>query len=355
MTLRNSLAGLAVCFVFFFAVLCGSAQAQDRSAAAPRQAGTIELVEGDTIIDPRAGTSFRPARAGEFVNEGDTLTTFGGAEVQLRMADGAYLSVRENTKLTITAYVADGGSEDRSLIELAKGSFRAVTGWIGKFNQAGYEVRTPTAVLGIRGTDHEPMHLLLGDPRGEPGTYDKVNDGRTFMRSGSGTVEVTPNRAAFHGSAPGARPRLLASVPAFFRPARNEQRFVQRARETAPTIQRLRDTRIQAVRAERARSPAAVPAPAPRNVAPPAPVRPEARPPAAAPVRPATKAAEPRSEPKRAQARDPAAAKALAAREAAQKASAAREAERKAAERRAAAQKAAQQAKSKPPAKKRPE
>ena len=304
----------------------------------------IELAEGDTIIDPRSGAAVRVARAGEPVNEGDTLTTFGGAEVQLRMADGAYLSIREHTKLTITTYVADGGGDDRSLIELSKGTFRAVTGWIGKFNQSGYEVRTPTASLGIRGTDHEPMHLLPGDARGEPGTYDKVNEGGTFMRSAGGTVEVTPNRAAFHSSAPGARPRLLAAVPAFFRPARNEQRFVRRARETAPTIQRLRDTRIQAVRAERARNPAAAPAPAPvpRPAAPPASTRPAAK--ALSQASPAAKAAPPRADANRA--REQAAAKAQAAREAA----------RKAAEQRAA-QKAAQKAqvRPKPAAKKHPE
>jgi hypothetical protein len=333
---------------FLLSCVCAFAHAQDRAAPAPlRQAGIIELAEGDAIIDPRAGTSFRPARAGEAVNEGDTLTTFNGAEVHLRMADGAYISVRENSKITISAYVADGGSGDRSLIELAKGSFRAITGWIGKFNQSNYEVRTPTATLGIRGTDHEPMHLLAGDPRGEPGTYDKVNEGGTFLRSASGTVEVTPNRAAFHSSAPGARPRLLPSVPAFFRPARNEQRFVQRARAAAPAIQRLRDTRIEAVRAERARNPGAAPAPVPRPAAPPAAPRPASKPPAAAPAGPAAKAAvPPRAELRREQAQASAAEKAQAAREAA----------RKAAEQRAA-QKAAQEAraKPKPAAKKHPE
>ena len=266
--------------VVLLALFCaGLAQAQDRAAPAPiRQAGTIELAEGDSIIDPKSGASFRLARAGETVDEGDTITTFSNAEVQLRMADGAHLSLRENSKITITDYVADGGSGDRILIDLAKGTFRAITGWIGKFNPAGDVIRTPTATIGIRGTDHEPMYLLQGDPRGEPGTYDKVNEGGTFLRGAGGTVEVTPNRAAFHGSAPGARPRLLASVPAFFRPGRNEQRFVQRARETAPTLQKLRDTRSESLRAARTGSTGATPAPVPRSAVPPASAPPPAKP-----------------------------------------------------------------------------
>jgi hypothetical protein len=89
--------------------------------------------------------------------------------------------------------------------------------------------------IGVRGTDHEVVHFEPGDPRGEAGSYDKVNEGRTVMRAKSGTVEVGPNQSArFH---PDLRsPRLLPSVPGFFRPARHEQRFVERSRISARTL-----------------------------------------------------------------------------------------------------------------------
>jgi hypothetical protein len=275
-------------FGLVLVVMYGSAHPQDRAAATVRQAGTIELAEGDAIIDPKAGAP-RFAKAGGIVNEGDTITTFAAAEVHLRMADAAHLSIRENSKLTISSYVADGGNEDNSLIELAKGSIRAITGWIGKLNRRNYAIRTPTVTIGIRGTDHEPMHLLSGDPRGEPGTYDKVNEGGTSMRSEHGTVDVTPNHAAFHGSVPGARPRLLQSIPAFFKPARSEQRFVQRARETAPTIDKLRDARVQAVRAEREKGSKSAPTSIPNKAMPANSARPDYKGPVAAPASPNAK------------------------------------------------------------------
>jgi hypothetical protein len=164
------------------------------------------------------------------------------------MADGAYLSVRENTKLTITEYVANGGDDDRSLIDLARGAFRSITGWIGRRNPRNYEVRTPIVTIGVRGTDHEPTYLLPGDPRGEPGAYDKVNEGRTVMRSDRGAVEVTPNRAGFFHADRSQAPRVLPSVPTFFRPARNEQRFQQRAQASVRTLDVQRQQRNQAFR-----------------------------------------------------------------------------------------------------------
>jgi hypothetical protein len=99
--------------------------------------------------------------------------------------------------------------------------------------------------IGVRGTDHEPTHLLPGDPRGEPGSYDKVNEGSTVMQSELGTVEVAPNRAAHFDAARKAPPRLLQSVPAFFKPGRHEQRFLQRARQSVRTLDAQRETRRQ--------------------------------------------------------------------------------------------------------------
>ena len=75
---------------------------------------------------------------------------------------------------------------------------RSITGWIGKFNRAAYEIRTPILVtIGVRGTDHEVTQIPPGDPRGERGEYDKVNEGKAFMRSGNDVVEVPPRRAVF--------------------------------------------------------------------------------------------------------------------------------------------------------------
>jgi hypothetical protein len=283
-TIRSIVCGLVL------VAMCDSAHPQDRAPAPVRQAATIELAEGDAIIDPKAGAP-RLVKVGGIVNEGDTITTFAAAEVHLRMADAAHLSIRENSKLTISSYVADGGNEDNSLIELAKGSIRAITGWIGRVNRRNYAIRTPTVTIGVRGTDHEPMHLLSGDPRGEPGTYDKVNEGGASMRSERGTVDVTPNHAAFHGSVPGARPRLLQSVPAFFKPARNESHFVQRVRETTPAmIQKLRDTRIQAVKLEREKALRSTPVPTPSKAVPPTGARPAYKAPVVVPASPTTKA-----------------------------------------------------------------
>jgi len=238
-------------------LVASAALAQDPPppVSADGAAGVIDFVEGDSLIEAKGGAT-RIGKLGDPVYPADTITTFSNAELHLKMADGAYFSVRENSKLTITEYVANGDDGDRSLIDLARGAFRSITGWIGKYRAENYQVRTPMVTIGVRGTDHEPTHLLPGDPRGEPGSYDKVNEGRTVMRSERGSVEVAPNRAAFFRTDQRRAPRVLASVPTFFKPARNEQRFAERARASVRTIDTQRATRRDAVRKARGVAPA---------------------------------------------------------------------------------------------------
>lgn len=230
-------AALASCLI-----VASPAFAQDRPAA-----GTIDFVEGDAMIETKDKQS-RIAKLADAVYAGETITTFPAAELHLKMADGGYLSLRESTKITLTEYVANGGDGDRSLIDLAKGAFRSITGWIGKYRRDAYKVRTPIVTIGVRGTDHEPTHFEPGDPRGEPGSYDKVNEGRTVMQSKFGAVEVPANRAAHFRADQRAAPKVLQTVPTFFKPSRNEQRFVERGRQSARTL----DTQRTALREKRA-------------------------------------------------------------------------------------------------------
>jgi len=245
--LRTFLRTSLICWLF-----AAPALAQEPPAAPA--AGVIDFAEGDNLIEAKDGAT-RLGRTGDSVYPAETVTTFANAEVHLKMADGAFLAVRENTKLTIREYVANGRDDDRSVIDLARGAFRSITGWIGRRNSRNYQVNTPIVTIGVRGTDHEPTHLLAGDPRGEPGSYDKVNEGRTVMRSDRGTVEVTPNKAAFFHLDRRQAPRVLASVPTFFKAGRNEQRFAQRAQASVRTLETQRRQRFDAFRKERGLQP----------------------------------------------------------------------------------------------------
>lgn len=145
--------------------------------------------------------------------------------------------------MRISAYQAQGQDDDKGVFSLLQGAFRSVTGWIGKHNPKSYQVRTPTATIGVRGTDHEPLVIPEGSKEGEPGTYNKVNVGGSFIEAKHGRVDVAPSQAAFAPWRGKPVPRVLAEVPRFFKATRHEAIIAARHEAIHKVIEQRRDER----------------------------------------------------------------------------------------------------------------
>ena len=126
----------------------------------PAQAavGRFMFVSGTVKVTAKSG-EIREAKKGGEVDQGDTISTASASTAQIRMDDGAFLAVRPGSEVRLDRYVFQGKPGDNSSVSLIKGGFRAVTGLIGKNNPRNDLVRTPTATIGIRGTDHEVMYI----------------------------------------------------------------------------------------------------------------------------------------------------------------------------------------------------
>ena len=131
---------------------------------------------------------------------------------------------------------------------LLEGGFRSLTGWIGKYNRNSYTVRTPNATIGIRGTDHEPYVIPKGSSEGDAGTYDKVNEGGSFIQTAAGRADVAPNQAGFVPHDKNARPRILKDVPGHFRAGRHEALFNGRHAAIQQRIEQRREERRNEIR-----------------------------------------------------------------------------------------------------------
>jgi hypothetical protein len=213
----------------------------------PVLSGKAVLIEGDVRILDRRLQSRRP-RVGDLLYEGDSIVTGRDGEAHFEMEDGGYIGVRPNTKMRIANFKAEGGPDDTSVFGLLEGSFRSVTGWIGKLGGNRYQINTPTATLGVRGTDHEPKVIPAGSTEGDPGTYDRVYIGETQMQTSRGIVTIRPNQAGFvaHGGA--TAPRVLGRIPDHYRSTRNEQRFRDLHNRIQPVLDQRREQRIRELR-----------------------------------------------------------------------------------------------------------
>jgi hypothetical protein len=179
-------------------------------------AGIVALVQGLADVTSDDGVR-RSLSVGSPIRSGDTIATGVGGEVHAKLEDGGYLAIRPNTTMVVERFSARGDDSDTSVFRLVRGALRSVTGWVGKFHPQAYRITTPTATVGIRGTDHELMFLSVEDAKtGEtPGTHDEVNHGATYMENSKGTVEIVEGHAGFASIAADKPPALHTSIPAF--------------------------------------------------------------------------------------------------------------------------------------------
>lgn len=219
--------------------------------AAAQQAGRIELADGVVWIYDAAKNARQP-KIGEAINAGESVVTGGDGELHLAMEDGGQIAVRPNTRMRIEKYRAEGAADDRSVIGLFQGALRSVTGWIGKYSARNYQIRTPTATIGVRGTDHETHVIPPDSEEGEAGTYDKVNVGSTLLTTPQGATEIHPNQAGFVPHFGKVRPALLPAVPGFFRPGRHEGRFADLHERVHRQLEQRRNERIRQLAERRA-------------------------------------------------------------------------------------------------------
>lgn len=171
-------------------------------------AGRVEFAIGPATVVGANGQT-RPATRGTEVDSGDTVRTQQGGRVQVRMADGAYISLQPNTEFGIKDYKFEGrtdGSEN-AFYSLLKGAMRTVTGLIGRVNRNKYLVSTPTATVGIRGTGGV---IQVQD---DGSTLVQGTSGIWFLANPAGTIDIPAGVSGIAPTNPNQPPQETTDVP----------------------------------------------------------------------------------------------------------------------------------------------
>lgn len=157
-------------------------------------AGEIIFVSGSVVLAPDV-----PAQRGMPVNEGDEIVTGEDGRAQLLMQDGDRFAIRPNSRFLIRRFetrdqqqTPQGEQPDgQRVYELIEGGIRTLTDELWKRDKDNYEVKTPVATIGIRGTDYE---LFLEDLQAQStgcGLYIAVNSGAVQASNSAASTTVS--------------------------------------------------------------------------------------------------------------------------------------------------------------------
>jgi hypothetical protein len=129
------------------AVLLGFA-----SAGLAADAGEIKTVSGTVHLE-RAGKKL-PVKVGTAVQQSDMVVTGTDGAAGIVFTDNSRLSVGPNTVLGIDKYAFDSTTHAGQFdANLKKGTLAVVSGKMVKQSPESMRVRTPSSIMGVRGTE----------------------------------------------------------------------------------------------------------------------------------------------------------------------------------------------------------
>ncbi len=121
------------------------------SMASDLPIGQIKKVTGETTIQ-RDGQHV-PAKVGGPVYEKDVIDTGADGAIGITFMDNTVMSAGPNSEVSLQDYRFDSDNyQGAMLTDLRKGTLSVVSGDIAKSSPGAMKVKTPTAILAVRGT-----------------------------------------------------------------------------------------------------------------------------------------------------------------------------------------------------------
>lgn len=190
--------------LLWLALMCLGAHAW-----AGQVAGTVMQLSGP-LMAKKADGKVKILAVKSEVEQGDTLLTEKETYALIKLIDNSEITLKPNTSFVIEqfSYTAEQPDDDHAIFSLLKGGLRSVTGLLGKRNKERFEMKTPAATIGIRGTTFVASYVapsasalptapLPGGTTRAPGLYVQVLDGLIHVSNPAGTQNFAAGQFGF--------------------------------------------------------------------------------------------------------------------------------------------------------------
>lgn len=121
--------------------------------ASPATAEVGRIKSSVGIVQVQRGGALLPVRPGLKLEQGDLIVTGKASRVGIAFIDDTRFAVGPNSRITLTEFGYDRTRQTGTFVtRVDRGSLGVVSGRIAKSRRDAMKVRTPTSMLGVRGT-----------------------------------------------------------------------------------------------------------------------------------------------------------------------------------------------------------
>ena len=147
--------------------------------ASAEPVGFVAALDGNVEIQAGGATSWAAAAVDQEVSIGDLIRTGDASAIKILLADDTILSIGESSELVVDSLlVGAAATRDPSVLRLLKGRARVLVGEAFG-GPTRLEMHTPTAVIGVKGTEFETY--IVEDPFTKLWTLVCDLDGKIFV------------------------------------------------------------------------------------------------------------------------------------------------------------------------------
>src|SRR6202023_2751421 len=94
-----------------------------------------------------------PAKVGDLLYEKDVIRTGDDGAIGITFTDNTAMSTGANSEVSLEEYRFDSSNFNGAMLtDMRKGTLAMVSGDIARSSPGAMRVKTPTAILGVRGT-----------------------------------------------------------------------------------------------------------------------------------------------------------------------------------------------------------
>jgi hypothetical protein len=150
----------------------------------PSQAiGTVVKVKGDAVANG-VSNGMRMLEGGEEISSDDLLVTFHDARLEVKLNDGTSFVMGQLGRFIVEDFrYAPGQSGNKAVLNFLQGVFKMAAGGVANEDKAAFNVKTPVATIGIRGTEFWGGEI--------DGAFNVlVLKGKVVVENPAGSVEV---------------------------------------------------------------------------------------------------------------------------------------------------------------------
>jgi len=113
--------------------------------------GQIKNIRGEVFVVRQ--TVQLPAKAGDLVQQSDVIITGANGSVGLTFVDNSRLSAGPNSRIELKQFRFNPTTQDGEFVtDVQRGTLAVVSGQIAKRSPSAMKIKTPTTILGVRGT-----------------------------------------------------------------------------------------------------------------------------------------------------------------------------------------------------------